>query len=85
MCLESRLALTERLRQPEYRYDCVAQAQREAVLACEQDYAELHSLLTNLPVLEHHSADELAKRAVDVLRNHPPNKLLTKHAMHFSR
>ena len=57
------------------------QDHREAVLACEEDPAELHRLLTNLRILEHSSADDLAKLAVEALKKAPPEELLRRHRL----
>lgn len=59
------------------------QGARKQVLACESDPAELHRLLTNLPVLGQHSADDLCQEAAILLKQHPPDKLAAKAHLTF--
>lgn len=59
------------------------QAARKQVLACEPDPAELHRLLTNLPVLGQLSADELCQEATSLLKHNPPEKLAKSAHLQF--
>lgn len=61
----------------------IMQGARKQVLACESDPAELHRLLTNLPVLGQHSADDLCQEATILLKQHPPDKLAAKAHLTF--
>lgn len=61
----------------------VVQGARKQVLACEPDPAELHRLLTNLPVLGQLSADVLCQEAAILLKQHPPDKLADKSHLNF--
>ena len=61
----------------------VLQGARKQVLACEPDPAELHRLLTNLPVLGQLSADQLCQEAAALLKQHPPDKLAAKAQLKF--
>lgn len=62
---------------------CSIQGARKEVLACEADPAELHRLLTNLPVLGHLTADELCCQATSLLRQYPPSKLAADARLQF--
>jgi hypothetical protein len=55
------------------------QAARDRILICEEDPAEMHRLLANLPPLDVLSADELAQQAVSLYRKAPPKLLLKRH------
>ena len=57
------------------------QASRRRILKCEEDPAEMHRLLTNLPPLERLNADELAQQAVSIYRRCPPKQLLKRTHM----
>lgn len=61
----------------------IVQGARKQVLACEPDPAELHRLLTNLPVLGQLSADELCQEAATLLKHNPPDKLAVKAHLTF--
>ena len=61
----------------------MVQGARKQVLACEPDPAELHRLLTNLPVLGQLSADELCQEAATLLKHNPPDKLAAKAHLTF--
>lgn len=61
----------------------VLQGARKQVLACDPDPAELHRLLTNLPVLGQLSADELCQEAGTLLQHNPPDKLAAKAKLKF--
>ena len=61
----------------------MVQGARKQVLACELDPAELHRLLTNLPVLGQLSADDLCQEATILLKQHPPDKLAAKAHLNF--
>ena len=50
-------------------------------MKCEEDPAEMHRLLTNLPPLESLTADELAQQAVSIYRRCPPKQLLKRSRM----
>ncbi len=60
------------------------QGARKQVLACEPDPAELHRLLTNLPVLGQLSADELCQQAASLFKQSPPSKLISTARLHFT-
>ena len=65
--------------------DCgTVQGARKQVLACEPDPAELHRLLTNLPVLGQLSADELCQQAASLFKQSPPNKLASTASLRFT-
>ena len=58
------------------------QASRRKILKCEDDPAEMHRLLTNLPPLGSLTADELAQQAVSIYRRCPPKSLLQRTHLH---
>ncbi len=60
------------------------QGARKQVLACEPDPAELHRLLTNLPVLGQLSADELCQQAASLFKQSPPSKLISTARLQFT-
>ncbi len=60
------------------------QGARKQVLACEPDPAELHRLLTNLPVLGQLSADELCQQAASLFKQSPPSKLVSTARLRFT-
>ncbi|KAL3140084.1 hypothetical protein ABBQ38_004364 [Trebouxia sp. C0009 RCD-2024] len=68
---------------PLYAAAVVIKGARKQVLACEPDPAELHRLLTNLPVLGQLSADELCQEAATLLKHNPPDKLAVKAHLTF--
>ena len=59
------------------------QGAKKQVLACEQDPADLHRLLTNLPVLGQLSPDELCQQAASLLKQNPPDKLAADAHLKF--
>ena len=61
---------------------CGMQASRRKILKCEDDPAEMHRLLTNLPPLGSLTADELAQQAVSIYRRCPPKSLLQRTHLH---
>ena len=61
----------------------MVQGARKQVLACDPDPAELHRLLTNLPVLGQLSTDDLCQEATILLKQHPPEKLAAKAHLKF--
>lgn len=63
---------------PLYASAAVLVASRRRILKCEDDPAEMHRLLTNLPPLESLTADELAQQAVSIYRRCPPKLLLQR-------
>ncbi len=60
------------------------QGARKQVLACEPDPAELHRLLTNLPVLGQLSADELCQQAAALFKQSPPSKVISTARLQFT-
>lgn len=69
---------------PLYVTAIVIKGARKQVLACEPDPAELHRLLTNLPVLGQLSADELCQQAASLFKQSPPNKLVSHAKLQFT-
>lgn len=61
----------------------VMQGARKVVLACEADPAELHRLLTNLPVLGHLTADELCQQAVNLYNQSRPSRAAANAGLRF--
>lgn len=68
---------------PLYVTAVVIKGARKQVLACEPDPAELHRLLTNLPVLGQLSADELCQQAASLFKQSPPSKLISTARLQF--
>ena len=60
---------------------CRSQAFRERILECEDDPAQMHHLLSNLPPLGALSGDELARRAAAISQQCPPKQLLRNRHM----
>lgn len=57
------------------------QAFRERILECEDDPAQMHHLLSNLPPLGALSGDELARHAAAISQQCPPKQLLRNRHM----
>lgn len=61
------------------------QAARDHIFACECDMAEMHRLLTNLPILRWATADQLAQEAVAALKRNPPQNVVKRHRLRMLR
>lgn len=59
------------------------QGARKEVLACEADPAELHRLLTNLPVLGRLTADELCQQAANLYNQCRPSRAAADAGLRF--
>lgn len=68
---------------PDKKRKLCMQGAKKEVLACEADPAELHRLLTNLPVLGHLSGDELCQQAASLYNHHRPSRLASDAGLHF--